>query len=175
MLRAAVFIDNGYFAKALKMDPDSVDYKLFSENICGEYDRLRTYVYDCMPYRSTPVTPDEQDRYEKMHKFQSALEELPRFEIRLGELQKIKGVFKQKMVDVLLSVDLVRLCWGHQIQTAILVAGDRDYVPAVKAAKEAGVLVELYYKMPVHNQLLKECDENREISDELIRNSLKRI
>ena len=58
---------------------------------------------------------------------------------RKGRLQKIvagsKVIFKQKMVDVLLSVDLVRLSWSKQIQAAILVAGDSDYVPAVEAAE----------------------------------------
>jgi uncharacterized LabA/DUF88 family protein len=176
MLRAAVFIDNGYFSKVLKnhFSKPNIDYKLFSNNVCGEYDRLRTCVYDCMPYKSDPPTPDEREYYGDKHRFKTALEKLPRFEIRLGELQKIKCAFKQKMVDVLLSVDLVHLSWSHQIQTAILVVGDRDYVPAVKSAKEAGVLIQLYYKLPVHNQLLKECDETIEISKELIRNSLKK-
>jgi len=86
-----------------------------------------------------------------------------------------KVIFKQKMVDVLLSVDLVRLSWSKQIQAAILVAGDSDYVPAVEAARDAGVLVILYYKKPVHNELLEVVDEHYEITDGLIKNSLRKL
>lgn len=180
MKRAVVFIDNGYFSKILKnhfKEPD-VDYELFSDNICGDSERLRTYVYDCMPYQSNPPTENERKRTAKMNKFISCLRKLNRVEVRLGKLQKIyvdgKFTFKQKMVDVLLSVDLVRLSWSKQIQDAILVAGDRDYVPAVKAAKDAGVLVKLYYKKPIHDELLDTVDEHYEITESLIKSSLRK-
>jgi len=63
----------------------------------------------------------------------------PRFEIRLGKFQQI-GLDppKQKRIDVLLSVDLVRMSWDHQIDSAIIISGDSDFVPAIKAAKDAG-------------------------------------
>jgi len=172
----------GYFSKILKKyfgEPD-IDYEKFSDLLCkNEYKRLRTYVYDCMPYQSNPPTPEEKERYQKMDKFVSTIKSLPRFEFRKGRLQKIvagsKVIFKQKMVDVLLSVDLVRLSWSKQIQAAILVAGDSDYVPAVEAARDAGVLVILYYKKPVHNELLEAVDEHYEITDGLIKNSLRKL
>ena len=176
MFRTAVLIDNGYLSKILKnhFGKPNLDYEQFSNNLCKENeDRLRTYVYMCMPYQSNPPTPEESQMYADADRFKSALEKFSRFEIKLGKLQKIEGIFKQKMVDVLLSVDLVHLGWSRQIQTAILVAGDRDYVPAVKAAKNAGLLVRLFYKAPIHDQLRKECDEPIEITEELIQNSLR--
>jgi len=176
MFRTAVFIDNGYISKILKnhFGEPSLDYEKFSNNLCKENeDRLRTYVYMCMPYQSNPPTSKESQMYADADRFKSALEKLPRFEIKLGKLQKIGNIFKQKMVDILLSVDLVQLCLSRQIQTAILVAGDRDYVPAVKAAKDAGTLIRLFYKEPIHDQLRKECDEPIEITENLIQNSLR--
>lgn len=181
MNRAVVFIDNGYFSKILKNhfgEPD-IDYLLFSQNICGtDCERLRTYVYDCMPYQSKPPTPDESKRYSKMDSFVYSIKRLPRFEFRQGSLQKIwvdkKFTFKQKMVDTLMSIDLVKLSATKQIQDAILVAGDHDFVPAVKVARDAGVLVKLYYKQPVHDELLDNCDEYIEISKDLIKKSLKK-
>lgn len=180
MNRAVVFIDNGYFAKILKIhfgEPD-INYGLFSDNVCGSCERLRTYVYDCMPYQSSSPTEKERLMYSEKDKFISSLKKISRTEVRLGKLQKIyvggKYTFKQKMVDVLLSVDLVRLSWSKQIQDAILVAGDRDYVPAVKAAKDAGILVKLYYKKPIHNQLLDEIDESYEIKRDLIKKSQRK-
>lgn len=180
MNRIAIFIDNGYFSKIIKnhFNEAAIDYGLFSDNICGGSDRLRTYVYDCMPYQSSPPTPTERKLYADKDRFISYLKKLPRFEVRLGRLQKIKvdgkWIFKQKMVDILLSVDLVRLSWSRQIQDAILVAGDSDYVPAVIAAKDAGVLVKLYYKEPIHDYLLEKCDEPIKIEEELINKSLRK-
>ena len=180
MNRAVVFIDNGYFSKVLKnhfRKPD-IDYKLFSDNICGNCERLRTYVYDCMPYQSNPPTSDERSRYSNMDSFVSSLKKLPRFEVRLGSLQKIwfgkKYKFKQKMVDTLFSIDLVRLSSSKQIQDAVLVAGDHDFVPAVKVARDAGVVVKLYYTKPVHDELLDNCDETIEITKKLIDESLNK-
>ena len=180
MNRAVVFIDNGYFSKVLKNhfgEPD-IDYQLFSDNICGtDCERLRTYVYDCMPYQSSPPTPTEKSRYSEKDTFISSLKRLPRFEVRLGSLQKIwfgsRYKFKQKMVDTLLSIDLVRLSSTKQIQDAILVAGDHDFVPGVKIARDAGVLVRLFYKHPVHDEILDNCDETIEITQELIDKSLR--
>ena len=45
------------------------------------------------------------------------------------------------MVDVHLSIDLVDLSATGKIDTAILVAGDSDFAPAVKKAKNSGVRV----------------------------------
>ena len=112
MNRAAIFIDNGYFSKVLKniFNKPEIDYKVFSDLICTGCERLRTYVYDCMPYQSKNPTDEERERYSKMDSFVSSLKKLPRFEFRQGSLQKIwvdnKYVFKQKMIDTLLSIDL---------------------------------------------------------------------
>jgi uncharacterized LabA/DUF88 family protein len=72
------------------------------------------------------------------------------------------------MVDVLLSVDLVRLSTGGQISHAALVAGDSDFVPAVQAARNAGVSMWLFHGERYHNELWKLADERIRISPELI-------
>ncbi len=46
-------------------------------------------------------------------------------------------------MDVLLAVDLVRLAAKRAFDTAILVAADRDFVPAVEAVLENGPRVEV--------------------------------
>ncbi len=59
---------------------------------------------------------------------------------------------------------------------AILVTGDSDFVPAIKAAKYAGVVIILYYSRGLgvyaHDELLEAVDEKYEITQELIDNSL---
>ncbi len=104
-----------------------------------------------------------------MDKFIYTLRRLPRFEVRLGKLGWAGGELVQKRVDILLTVDLVRMSWGRLIGTAILVTGDGDFVPAVEAAKDAGVLVQLYYsRSSIHDELLSAVDESFVITEELI-------
>jgi uncharacterized LabA/DUF88 family protein len=178
--RAVVLIDGGYLNKILDaVAPyQRIDYEKFSDLICGNCERLRTYYYNCMPYQSSPPTTEEKEKYSRMNKFIHRLEELPRFQIRLGKLQKFRTEngdidFKQKRVDILLAVELARLSWSKSIGTAILVAGDSDFVPAVETAKDAGVLVKLYFSdLSIHDELLTAVDDkiliNRSLIDKVI-------
>ena len=180
MDKAVVFIDGGYYNKVRKNVFREPDIKLdkFSENLCNAHncERLRTYFYDCMPYQSNPPTTDESRRYAQKDAFIYNLKQLPRFDVRLGRLQKIGNDFKQKGVDVLLSVDLTNYANRGRMDKAILVTGDSDFVPAIKAAKYAGVVIILYYSRGLgvyaHDELLEAVDEKYEITQELIDNSL---
>ncbi|QSZ67498.1 NYN domain-containing protein [Methanofollis aquaemaris] len=165
--RAAVFIDNGYLSK-VSPEGTKIDFEKFSDEACEGRERLRTYFYDCMPYQSDPPTEEERRRYAQYCKFRDIMEGLPRFQMRFGRLQKgIGETFEQKRVDILLAVDLVKLSWTGQIRYATVVTGDSDFVPAVDAAKDAGVIVTLYYsKKAAHNELLSAVDERREMDEE---------
>ena len=160
--RAAVFIDGGYFDKVLEgLGRLRVDYRTFSDKVAGGTERLRTYYYHCMPYQSNPPTLEERQRHSSMDRFVHLLRLLPRFEVRLGRLQFINGEFRQKGVDVLLSMDLVELAATGQIAKAVLVTGDSDFAPAARRARDKGVLVQLFYSPAtyVHTELLQSCDD----------------
>src|SRR3989338_2257166 len=157
--RVAVFIDNGYFKKVQVEMNERVGYQIFSDEIVGaSCIRFRTYVYDCEPYQSTPATTNEIKIKSGSDSFKHSITNLPKFEFRSGRLQKVRNdegsvitkkdgtpLFRQKGIDMALGVDLVRLSATKQIQKAILVAGDSDFVPAIKVAKEEGVSIILYY------------------------------
>ncbi len=105
-----------------------------------------------------------------MDKFVYTLKKLPRFEVKLGRLGCVGGEFIQKRVDIALAVDLVRLSCGRMIGKAVIVTGDSDFVPAIEAAKESGVLVILYYSASsIHDELLSSVDESMIIDSDLIR------
>ena len=63
------------------------------------------------------------------------------------------------------------MSWGKQIDRAIIVTADSDFVPAVQAAKEAGVITKLAYSssLPVNNELLEAFDERIEITKDLLK------
>jgi len=151
-----------------------IHFGKLSDKLVGSDYRLRTYYYFSMPYQSNPPTEEERRRYENTRRYLASLERINRFEIRFGKLVKRRDDrgerFEQKGVDVLLSVDLVRMSFDHQIDAAVLLTGDSDFVPAVRAAKEAGVIVRLYY-VPGNcgDDLITTCDESYEIDEDLIR------
>ncbi|MFX1369529.1 MAG: NYN domain-containing protein [Promethearchaeota archaeon] len=185
MNRAAVFIDIGYFGKVLKycFGEPRINFERFSDLLCEGKERLRTYVYDCAPFQNSPPTEEEERRAANHTRFISSLARLNRFEIRLGRTAKSlqTGDFYQKGVDVLLTVDLMRMAWSRQIETAILVTGDSDFVPAIESAKDAGLLIMLYYRdcfdpqgKPMSrtlDELLNVCDECYLIDSQLVENS----
>jgi uncharacterized LabA/DUF88 family protein len=170
MPKAAIFIDGGYLAAILRryFSGTRINFTRLSDKLALPDQRFRTYYYYCMPYQSNPPTAEERTRYEDAMRFFSALKMSPRFEVKHGRLKKGLDVmgnstFEQKGVDVLLSVDLVRLAATNQIDRAVLVTGDSDFVPAIRVAKESINVSLYYYRGTVHNELLQICDDRVEI------------
>ena len=174
MAQCGIFIDGGYLTKVLENDfgRPHLDYEnLVNKLAFGNGARLRTYYYDCMPHQSNPSTPDESRKYSNKAKFIHAItRKIQRFEFRQGKIRKsASGRFEQKRVDVLLAIDMVRLCSKRQISTVILVAGDSDLVPAVTACKIEGAIVKLYYaNRSVSDELINVCDERYVIDTQFI-------
>jgi uncharacterized LabA/DUF88 family protein len=163
----AVFIDGGYLVKVLKHEFGSpkIDFQKLIDKIVGQDSLFRAYYYNCLPHQGTPPTVEEQERYAKARRFYDALNRLPRFEVRQGKLQRVydangKPDFQQKRVDILLGVDLVLLAAKGRIQTAALLTGDSDFIPAVQAAKNEGVNVHLVHgsRAQVHDEIWVAAD-----------------
>jgi len=162
--RVAVFIDNGYLSKIIN-EGIKIDFVKFCDAVCENKERLRTYFYDCKPYVSEPPTDEEKAKASQYNKFANKVEGLPRFQMRFGKLRKNRdSTFEQKRVDILLAVELVRLSWSGQIGYAVIVTGDSDFVPAIEAAKDAGVITKLCYsRQSIHDELLSAVDERFEM------------
>ena len=121
--RATVFIDGAYLTKILDVDfgKPKIDLAGFSDILCGSYERLRTYYYNCMPYQSCPPTEEERRRFASMDKFVYTLRKLPRFEVKLGRLGCVGGEFIQKRVDIALAVDAAGVMETHRITSVLVV------------------------------------------------------
>jgi len=181
-MKVAIFIDGAYFEKILKehYGEPRVDYNKLSQVLAGAgagKELLRTYYYDCDPYQSSHPTQQERERFSNKQRFFSYLGYLPRYEVRKGRLQHRgydnhgKPKFMQKGVDTLLSIDMVSLAATGKMADAILLAGDSDCLPAVKAIKPFGVNIILYHgptQGTYHIDLWKACDERHPITQELI-------
>ena len=163
MEKASLFIDGGYLNRILKdhFKEFRLEFSKFSDTICTNLmvSRLRTYYYHCLPVKRKNLDKDSS-KIQGMQRFISNLKRLPRFDVKLGKLQLIGNQFKQKMVDVLMSLDIADMCFDGQIQHAILVAGDSDFIPAIKKAKDYGAITHLFYHpSSVHTEMLDEMDE----------------
>ena len=178
MDKTAIFIDGGYLSKALatSFDRATIDFSKLSEEIADHMPILRTYYYNCMPYKSASPTVSENDRFQKMQRFINSLERLDRYEVRLGKLEyrgrRENGdpIFQQKRVDILLGCDLVLLSAKQKIAKAVLLTGDSDFIPAIEVAKNEGVEISLYYckdNLP-HDSLMLIADERNELTADLI-------
>lgn len=173
--RCGIFIDGGYLRSKLKeLKNFSLDLIKLSEKIASiiKAQRLRTYYYDCLPIKIKGDAKSEK-LYNAKKKYCDKISFLPRFEVTYGELQYINGIYKQKKIDVLMSLDIVDKCFEKQISHAAIIAGDSDFIPAIKRAKNYGAIVHLVaHKGSVNKEMLQEVDEFYDLNEEFINDCL---
>ena len=184
MGRVAVFLDGGYLDEVLRKEFGAarIDYARLVDLLAGGDELLRAHYYHCLPYQSSPPTPEEAARFGSMQRFCSALNRLDRFQVKLGKLAHRgcdgdgKPIFIQKRVDILIGVDLVRLSVKSAIDRAVLVSGDSDLLPAIQVAKDEGVIFHLYHggtQNPPHRDLWDAADNRTRFTQEMVNSILR--
>ena len=183
MDRVAIFVDGAYLDKLLLHEHGGARINLgaLAQRLSDGQNLLRSYYYHCPIFKSDPPTPDESAKAAKQDGYFAALSRLPRFQVRLGKLayrgQTADGrpIFVQKRVDLMLGVDMVQLAATRQINRAVLVAGDSDFVPAIEVVKQHGVLTVLWHgpmrsgsRSNVHRELWDTCDERNELTHDIV-------
>lgn len=178
MRRAILFIDGQYLTHIERHYEMRIPY---SELAC-EIARTRgvhveqTYYYTAPPFQGTPPAVDEKQRKAGYDRFLRALTKQG-IAVREGRCQKIGGTYAQKGVDTLLTIDLIRMRQNHpDAQTALVLTGDTDFVPAIRAAQDDRIDVVLIYaedrsrhsKIRLANALLAICPNRVRITPELI-------
>ncbi len=150
------------------------------------YWRKRTYWFDALPWCGRGSTEEDRRRRDKKHRFLDSLAYFPRTEIYRGRVVRRvptpegdgSPVYVQKQVDVLLSLKMAEIAFRGDVKFISLIAGDSDFVPAVRLAKNAGVVVTLIFAsmkgVLTHNELKREADERIELTPDLIRPYLMR-
>jgi len=92
-------------------------------------------------YYAAPVpqgtTPDERARYAGQQRFFAFVQRHRKGVLRQGRFQRgDDGRLREKGVDVLLAIDLVRLAADGRYDVAIVLSADGDIVPAVEMARQ---------------------------------------
>jgi len=164
--RSVSLIDGAWLEKARQGLVSDTRWNLqaFADRLVPKYHwRFRTYYFDALPFkdRNNP-TSGQQKKYREKEEELQAIDRLERFTVRRGYCKQttvagyLKGggfqtamtevvTIEQKMVDVLLATEMTRIAWSKEALHIGLVAGDGDYVAAVRAAKDAGAIVRLFY------------------------------
>ncbi len=167
-----VFIDGGYLRPRLNeyFGRDDIDIRLFSGGVLrpltdfgslhGEI--IRTYYYDAI----TDALEDSAKHAEQKRYF-DRIAMMDGCEVRLGRLVRTQDGFRQKGVDVLLSIDMLGKAHMGHYDVSVLVAGDNDFEDLVRAVKDAGKRVFLaYFEEHVSDRLLSQVDARRKLSKE---------
>jgi uncharacterized LabA/DUF88 family protein len=174
--RVIVFIDGSNFYHGLKRncseksgDFKDIDFGKFVSKIVGDRKLIRTYYYNASVDQGK-----DPERYRKQRQFFENLRKIPNFKVVLVRLQKrtIDGetVYAIKGDDIHLATDLIVLAYNNAYDTALIVSGDADFIPAIKAVQEKGKQVENhYFKLGGSFQLRQECNRSVKITEELLR------
>jgi uncharacterized LabA/DUF88 family protein len=171
-MTCAVFLDAGYIEKVLSKEHPGlrIDYGKLAHAMAGQEGLLRAYYYNCLPWLGEEPTDAEKERFQKKQAFFSALDHLPRFQVRLGKLalagysREGAPVYQQKRVDLMLGVDMTLLASKGKVTSIALFSGDSDTIPAIEAVKQEGVIVKLWHgaldgEHAPSRELYRMCDE----------------
>ncbi len=77
---------------------------------------------------------------------------------------------KEKMVDTQMTVDIIKdifTCLKPETDKIIIVAGDADYVPAIRTARDAGFFVKVAYWNHASGEMKKAASEFQNLNGHL--------
>lgn len=109
-------------------------------------------------------------KYQKQQLFFNKIKAIPNFELVLCHLRKHKRengfIFDIKGDDVHLAVDLLSGAYENTYDTAIIVSGDEDFIPAIKKAQKLGKkIINAYFKGSSSTALKKICNDSIYLND----------
>ncbi len=154
--RVMVFIDGSNFYRCLKSQFGmvNVDFLKLASLLCSNRKLIRIYYYNAVVRQE-----DGEERYKEQQRFFERLRDVPYLELRLGRLEKRGNTVVEKGIDVAIATDMLRRAYSNAYDTAILVSGDADLVPAVEGAKDLGKHVENAFVYIGHSRHLRQtCD-----------------
>src|SRR5579859_4778514 len=134
--RLAVFIDGRnvhYGLRDLKF-PLHYDVLAFAAMISAHYDLRAIYYYNVPPLQKYCPEPG----YGEQLRYYAHIESQPLITFRKGYLNDAGPKPVEKLVDVMLALDLALVAHRNEYDVAALVSADGDFEPAVHEARAAG-------------------------------------
>lgn len=176
MERVSVFIDGNNFLYGLRMlFGDSVkigdfDFDKFCRFLAGNRKITSIFYYDA----PLDITKD-LEKYKEQQRFFDKIRRIQNFRLILCRLLKrnIKGTDRYYYIvkedDIHMAVDMVKGAYENLYDNAIVVSGDGDFVPAVKAVREQNKSVEnAYFKKSASTNLKFNCNKSLMLKKETL-------
>ena len=178
MEETLVFIDEGFLDKLSKVFGEGKRLKFdkfdFAKRIAKKQNLYckHLFYYTCPPFQSNNPNENEIKRKGGHDKFIAKLSENKNITVREGRCQRIINQngeleYKQKGVDILLSIDLSHLKDDFlEINKIILISSDTDFCPIIVDIKNRWKIDTILYsyfdrarnsKFSLSNELLKCC------------------
>ena len=149
-----IFIDGGYLRKGFKeiigrkIGDRPKDFSVLQRNlmryvsdgsIVGELRRV--YYYDAI------VDPsDSPEKYKELNEYFDKIRKCDFYTVKLGRMVKTNEDYRQKGVDVLVTIDMLTKAFQNHYDIAIFVGGDDDFIDLIESVKErAGKRVQGFY------------------------------
>ena len=142
--RVMIFVDGNYLRRLFKefFDDDNIDFFKMRNSLLTWYDSIptnpskanliRTYYYD-------GIAETEPEHTEHKKYFDSLKRRFFFLDVRLGDAVKTAdGTFRQKGVDILMAIDALTMAYRNYYESGLFVLGDRDFIPLIRAVKDAG-------------------------------------
>lgn len=177
--KVMVFIDGGYLRETFKKryGHDNIEFGRLSLGFIlflNEYpynpfqaDLIRIYYYDAIVDKRHPD-------YESQRAYFDSIEDESKYTVRLGEHIESPRGLKQKGVDILMAIDAITKAYTNQYSTGIFFMGDRDFVPLIRAVKEAGKkTMGVYCETNSANQLIRTFDMRVNLGEITLKSMLK--
>ncbi|WP_182912011.1 NYN domain-containing protein [Sphingomonas cavernae] len=163
--RQYLFIDGGALRSAVKQ---------LSKDVTGDENELtvlypqfasgadKVFYYDAI---SAQEHNEPRDAYERRvtdeHEKFDKIRALDRFHVALGEVKGKSRNRRQKQVDVRLAVDMLTHSFRRNMQSAVLFAGDDDFIPLVEALVRDGMTITIWHPPQATEALLGAADNRR--------------
>jgi uncharacterized LabA/DUF88 family protein len=151
MQRTALFIDLSNVYYGAKEAGVTVDYRALLTNLTRGRSLVRAYAY-------TGIDPDN----ETQKAFQQFLRDAG-YKVVAKEVRRFADGAMKANLDIELVIDLIRL--APRLEAAVIVSGDGDFAPAIRAVQEMGVRVEVAgFRRNTSTDLLEVADEYRDLT-----------
>lgn len=134
--RLMIFIDGSNFYYSTAKKNTKIDFEKLAEELSQERELVGVFYY----VAPLDIERDEK-KYWKHQKFIDMLNEIPKFNVVLCTLKKIKTkegefIYLVKGDDVKLSNNLLMGAVEDLYDVAIIVSGDEDFIDSIKVVQE---------------------------------------
>lgn len=174
--RVSVFIDgNNFYYGLRKLYGKDKSLKKFNFEAFSKYLAGKDKVVDIFYYNAQLDRELNSEKYDSQKSFFEKLKAIPNFHLILCKLLKrnITGTNKVYYIikedDINMAVDMVERACGDNYDVALVVSGDGDFVPAVKAVQRKNKkVINIYFEHSSSRNLKSHCDSSLELTRHIL-------